>query len=96
MEYSGFLNELRKAGLTVSGFANLIGMRANSISNYAKSGSVPDHLAIIATLLGELNVNGIPYDHVFLRLDLQRKQPRGAAKKGKFGGDMQGQFELGS
>lgn len=96
MEYSGFLNELGKAGLTVSGFAGLIGMRANSISNYAKSGGIPDHLAIIATLLGELNVNGIPYDRAFSRLDLQNKLPRGGAKKGKFGGDTQGQLELGS
>jgi hypothetical protein len=96
MEYSEFIAELGKAGLTVSGFANLIGMRANSISNYAKTGGIPDHLAIIATLLGELRVNDIAYERAFSRLDLQKKLPRGGAKKGKFGGNKQVQFELGS
>lgn len=94
MVYNRFLAELGKAGLTVSGFASLIGMRPNSISNYAKSGVIPDHLAIIATLLGELRVNNIAYEGIFSRLELQKKLPRGGARKGKFGGDRQVQMEL--
>lgn len=96
MTYDDFIAELGKAGLNVREFANLIGMRPNSVSNNAKQGKVPSHLAIIAALLAELNLQEIPYECIFSRLDLTKKKPRGGAFSGKFGGDTQGRLELDS
>ena len=50
MPYEDFLEELRKARLSVREFAELIGMNPNSISNYARTGELPAHLALIAVL----------------------------------------------
>lgn len=92
MSYDDFITELGKAGLTVRGFADLVGMRANSVSNNAKRGEVPSHLAIIAALLAELRLNRIPIEPIFSRIDLNKKKPRGNASSGKFGGDKQEQL----
>lgn len=96
MTYSDFLAELGKARLTVRAFADLIGMNRNSVSNYAASGDVPRHLAVIAALLAEMSVQGIAYQAVIARIDLTPKKPRGAAKPGRFGGNKQQQLELDS
>lgn len=96
MSYDDFIAELSKAGISVRGFADLLGMRANSVSNNAKRGKVPSHLAIIAALLAELHVQGIPYQPIFSRLIPSKKKPRGSASSGKFGGDKQGRLELDS
>lgn len=56
--YGEFRRQLGKAGLTVKSFAELIKQTPNSITNYAKSGEVPTHLAIIAALMGEMAENG--------------------------------------
>jgi lambda repressor-like predicted transcriptional regulator len=58
MLYTDFLAELGKAGLSVRAFAELIGMNPNSISNHARTGEVPTHLAGIAKLF-EHFVSGI-------------------------------------
>lgn len=92
--YDEFIDELGKAGLSVRGFAELLSMRPNSVSNYARRGAVPSHLAVIAALLAEMHVQGISYDVVFSRLDLSKKKARGGASVGKFGGDKQQQLEL--
>lgn len=94
MSYDEFMAELGKAGLTVREFAALLGMRANSVSNYSKRGEVSSHLGIIAALLAELRLNGIPYERAFDRVDVNRKKSRGSAAAGKFGGDPQTQLEL--
>ena len=96
MSYDEFLLELGKAGLSVRKFAALVGMRPNSVSNNAKRGEVPTHLAVIAALLSELGVRRIPIDPVFSRLELTKsaKKPRGASSAGKFGGNKQGHLEL--
>lgn len=96
MSYDEFILELGKAGLSVRKFADLLGMRPNSVSNNAKRGEVPTHLAVIAALLSELSVQRIPIEPIFLRLELTRsvKKPRGASSAGKFGGDKQGRLEL--
>ena len=94
MTYDGFLAELGKAGLSVRAFADLIGMNRNSVSNYASGGEVPQHLAIIAALLGEMNVRGIQFESVLARVTATRKKPRGAARPGRFGGDKQEQLKL--
>ena len=93
MRYQQFASELGKAGLNVRAFADLVGMNRNSVSNYA-SGDVPSHLAIIATLIAEMNVRGIDYRGIIKQLNLPSKLPRGGARPGKFGGDRQEELNL--
>jgi sugar phosphate isomerase/epimerase len=94
MTYDSFLAELGKAGLTVSAFAELIGMNRNSVSNYARQGKIPRHLAVIATLLAEMSIQHVAFFPAIARIDLAPKKPRGGAKFGRFGGDPQVQLEL--
>ncbi|MGC1303723.1 MAG: XRE family transcriptional regulator [Caulobacteraceae bacterium] len=94
MTYDAFVAELAQAGLTIREFASLLGMRPNSITNNRKRGEVPDHLAVIAALLSELRLLGVPAAPVFARLGLSKKRPRGAAVAGRFAGDKQGMLEL--
>ena len=93
MNYPTFVNELGKAGLSVKQFAELVGMNRNSVSNYA-NGEVPRHLALIAVLLGELNIRDIDFHPIVARVRLTPKRPRGRSKPGKFGGDRQEELEL--
>ena len=92
--YNDFITELNKAGLTVRRFAELMGMQPNSVSNNKKTGEIPVHLAVIASLLAELASRKIDYSPIFERLEPAKKKPRGAAKSGKFAGDPQGVLEL--
>lgn len=94
MNYEQFLAELARACLSIRAFADLIGMNPNSISNYAKSGTVPRHLAIIVALLAELKSRSIDFTPVVEKVIYQRKRPRGGSRPGKFGGDKQEQLEL--
>jgi hypothetical protein len=72
-----------------------MGMQPNSISNNKKTGRIPTHLAVIASLLAEMSRRDIDFSPVFERLEPNRKKPRGAAKPGKFAGDPQGILGLG-
>jgi hypothetical protein len=54
MTYDEFRRQLGKAGVTVKEFAGLVQLRPNSVTNYAKAGFVPSHLAVIAVLMGEM------------------------------------------
>lgn len=92
--YNDFIAELNKAGLTVRRFAEFMSMQPNSVSNNKKSGEIPMHLAVIASLLAEMSSHGIDYAPIFERLEPGRKKPRGAARSGKFAGDPQGVLEL--
>lgn len=94
MNYDDFIAELSKAGLSIRRFADLMNMQPNSISNNKKQGEVPDHLAIIASLLAEMSSHDIDFDPVFARLEPGKKRPRGASKPGKFAGNPQGVLEL--
>jgi hypothetical protein len=94
MTYEEFQRHLGKAGLTIREFAELVKMNRVSLSNYAKKGEVPSHLAVIATLLGEMAERKIDYREVLSRIDIASKKPRGAGKGGKFGGDKQKDLEL--
>ena len=96
MTYKQFISELGKAGISVRGFADLLEMRPNSVSNNARRGEVPSHLAIIAALVAELHIHGISYGPIFSRLNLTKKKPRGGAASGRFGGDKQEQLEFSS
>ena len=94
MSYADFLSELEKAGLSVRAFAELIGMNRNSISNYARAGELPTHLALIAVLVAELRARGIDYRSVMAKVELAPKKPRGGARRGHFGGDRQNSLDL--
>ena len=94
MTYDDFLAALGKAGLSVRAFADLIGMNPNSVSNYASGDEVPRHLAVIAVLLGEMNVQGVAFRAAIERINFTRKKPRGRGRSGRFGGDKQDQLEL--
>lgn len=96
MPYADFLLELGKAGLSVRAFAELVGMNPNSISNYARSGELPSHLALIAVLVAELSSQGVDYRRVMAKVELAPKKPRGGARQGHFGGDRQNSLDLGS
>lgn len=77
MTYDEFVGELRKAGLNVRGFAELVDMNRNSVSNYARSIEVPRHLAVIAVLLAEMNVHGVSYEQAISRVGSSKKKSRG-------------------
>lgn len=94
MSYSDFINELMRAGLTVRGFADLVGMNPNSISNYARHGELPAHLALIAVLVAEMAVQGLDFRRVIAKVAPMPKKPRGAARRGHFGGDRQASLDL--
>lgn len=94
MNYDEFLRQLGKAGLNIREFAELIRMNRNSVSNYARSGEVPTHLAVIAALMGEMGEHGFDFRAVLRSIDIEPKKPRGDAKRGRFGGDPQRDLDL--
>ncbi|MGN7713224.1 XRE family transcriptional regulator [Agrobacterium radiobacter] len=94
MLYSDFLDELGKAGLSVRAFAELIGMNPNSISNYARTGEIPTHLALIIVLIVGIAELGGNYRAIASRVELSHKKPRGGARPGRFGGDRQTDLDL--
>ncbi|AMX98779.1 XRE family transcriptional regulator [Mesorhizobium ciceri] len=89
MTYEEFQRHVGKAGLTLKGFAELIRMNRVSVSNLAKKGEVPSHLAVIACLLGEMAERKVDFRALLAELDIDPKKPRGAAVKGRFGGSRQ-------
>lgn len=93
MTYKEFYRQLGKAGLSIREFADLVKMNHNSVTNCAKRGEVPSHLAVIATLLGEMADRKIDYKELLAGIDIAPKKPRGAGI-GKFGGDKQEDLAL--
>jgi transcriptional regulator with XRE-family HTH domain len=94
MSYDEFLRQLGKAGLSVREFAGLLRMNPNSVSNYAHTSEVPDHLAVIAALMGEMGEHRLDFRTVLSRIELRSKKPRGGAGPGRFGGDRQQDLDL--
>ena len=88
MTYDEFKRHVGKAGLTIRAFAELLKLNPASISNYAKTGEVPSHLAVIAVLLAELAERKVNYKEALDKADIAPKKARGVGK-GKFGGDRQ-------
>lgn len=86
MDYEEFRRQLGKAGLTAKEFAELVKLNRNSITNYAQSGAVPSHLAVIAALLGEMAEHKIDFRDVLSRIEITPNKPRGLGI-GKFGGN---------
>ena len=94
MLYATFIIELEKVGLSVRAFADLIGMKPNSISNYARGGELPSHLGFIVVLIAELRSHGLDYKLAMQRVQTVPKKPRGGAQRGRFGGDRQTSLDL--
>jgi hypothetical protein len=88
MTYEDFNHQLKKARLTISEFADLVGMKRNSVSNYSKPGSVPSHLGVIAVLLALLAEHNVDPREALSSVAIDHKKPRGAGI-GKFGGNKQ-------
>jgi len=94
MSYAEFLAELGKVGLSVRAFAGLVGMNPNSVSNYARAGEVPVHLALIAVLAVGISEMGGDFRRVMSKVEATPKKPRGGARQGHFGGDPQANLDL--
>ena len=94
MTYEEFQRQIRKAGLTIRQFAELVKMNRVSLSNYGRKGEVPSHLAVISVLLGEMADQKIDYRRVLSQIEISPKKPRGAGGIGKFGGDKQSDLDL--
>ena len=86
MFYGDFLAALGKAGLSVRAFAALTGMNPNSISNYARHGELPKHLALIVVLIVGVKELGGDYRQIMSQVALTHQKPRGSARQGQFGG----------
>ena len=82
MKYEEFTRNIGKAGLTIKEFAELIKANPNSMTNLATKKSVPKNLAVIVVLLGELVDKGLPYKHLFEKMNLE---PQKARVKDTFG-----------
>jgi hypothetical protein len=93
VHYADFLDELERAGLSVRSFADLIGMNPNSITNYARRGELPQHISLIAVLVAEMSACGLDYRTAIAKVAPTRK-PRGATRRGHFGGDRQASLDL--
>lgn len=86
MRYDDFKRQLGRAGISGRGFSRLVKLHPNSLTNYARTGAVPAHWAIIATLIGEMAERGIDYHAVIQGIEFEPNKIRGAAAKGRFGG----------
>jgi hypothetical protein len=93
LPYATFVAELERAGLSVRGFAELIGMNPNSITNYKRTGTLPQHIALVAVRVAEMAAKGLDYRAVIAKVAPTR-QPRGATRQGRFGGDRQATLDL--
>jgi hypothetical protein len=94
MTYDEFRRQLGKAGLTAREFAGLVKLNPNSITNYAKQGEVPSHLAVIVTLMAEMADHRLDYRSALSNIEIEPNRPRGAAVTGRFGGNKQLDLQL--
>jgi Fe-S cluster assembly scaffold protein SufB len=90
MVYGEFKRHLGKAGLSIKELAKLLRHHPNSFSNYKAKGEVPDHLAVIVALMGEMADNGLDFKTILARLNLTPQKPRGGSKNTPFSGTRKG------
>lgn len=83
MDYIEFRRNLGKAGLTIKAFADLIKINRNSLTNCSKIGKVPDHIAIISVLLGEMAEHEIDFRKILSGIKIDTKKSRGSGFKPK-------------
>jgi hypothetical protein len=89
MTYEEFVDCLGKARLSIRKFAQLVCTQSNTFTNCAKSNHVPDHWAIVVTLVAEMARHEVDFKGPLSKLELAPKKVRGGAAKGKFGGSKQ-------
>jgi hypothetical protein len=77
VDYQAFKRQLARSNISNKEFAALLCLNSNSIANYSKTGRVPPHLAIIATLIGALVERNIDYKTLIKDLQIEPKKPRG-------------------
>ncbi|CAM0775265.1 Uncharacterised protein [Acinetobacter baumannii] len=65
MPYTEFQRLIGKAGLSIKEFAELLGIKPNSITNYSKQGVVPTHIAVIVALISTMKDEGLDFYPVF-------------------------------
>lgn len=82
MSYDEFQLHVRKAGLKLNEFANLMQMTPTSLSNYRKKAEVPTHLAVIAVLLEEMTKHGLDFKKVLSQVEITPKKARGVGLGG--------------
>lgn len=87
MIYNEFKRHLGKAGLSIKELAGLLKQNPNSYSNYKTKDKVPNHLAVIVALMGEMADHGLDFKKLVTKLTLVPNKPRGASKDGHFGGN---------
>lgn len=80
MTYDEFSRQIGKAGLNIREFADLVKMNRNSVTNLARRGEVPSHLAVIAALLGEMAEHKIDFRHLLAKIEIVPKKPRGSGE----------------
>ena len=76
MNYEELKRNIRKAGLDIKDFAELIKVNPNSITNLKSKEKMPKNTAVIAVLLGEMVDKGLEYKHLFEKLDLREQKAR--------------------
>lgn len=82
MQYTEFKRRLGKASLSIQAFAELLGKHPNSITNRAHK-EVPQHLAVIATLIAEMAEHGLDFKGPLLKIKAAPMKPRGSFGKKK-------------
>jgi len=78
MNYDEFKRHVGKSGLTLTDLAALLNMNKGSITNYGNAGEVPDSLAVIVVLMGEMAEAGLDFRAAVAKVNMKRKRERGA------------------
>lgn len=76
MDYEELKRNIRKAGLDIKDFAELIKVNPNSITNLKSKEKMPKNIAIIAVLLGEMKEKGLPFKDYLNSIDLEEQKAR--------------------
>ena len=76
MNYEELKRNIRKAGLDIKDFAELIKVNPNSITNLKSKKKIPKNLGIIAVLLGEMKEAKLPFKDFLNSLDLEEQKAR--------------------
>ena len=76
MDYEELKRNIRKAGLDIKDFAELIKVNPNSITNLKSKKKIPKNIGIIAVLLGEMKEAKLPFKDFLNSLDLEEQKAR--------------------
>ena len=76
MNYEELKRNIRKAGLDIKDFAELIKVNPNSITNLKSKKKIPKNIGIIAVLLGEMKEAKLPFKDFLNSLDLEEQTAR--------------------